>query len=68
MIYIHQDKQTNVLTPYGSIKALSNSTGIKKDNLYTQFGRNGKKEFETDSYRIVKTEVIRSSKHYNTIK
>lgn len=61
-MYIHLNKETNKITPYGSIEALSAYTGIKKDNLYTHFGRKGNTEFENDSYKIVKADVVRSSK------
>ena len=61
MSYIHLDKQTNELLCFGSITALCKYTGIKPDNLYTNFNRKGLKEFENDLYRIVKTEIIRSS-------
>ncbi len=62
MTYIHLKKKTNKITSYGSIQALSSHENIKKDNLYTHFGRKGNTEFENDKYRIVKTEIIRSSK------
>ena len=62
MAYIHLNKETNKITPYGSIQALSGQENIKKDNLYTHFGRKGNAEFENDKYRIVKAEIIRSSK------
>jgi len=61
-MYIHLNKETKKITPFGSIEVLSKVTGIKKDNLYTHFGRKGNTEFENDSYRIVKAAVIRSSK------
>ena len=62
MAYIHHNKETNKITPYGSIQALSGHENIKKDNLYTHFGRKGNTEFENDKYRIVKAKIIRSSK------
>jgi hypothetical protein len=37
-------------------------TGLKKDRLYTIFGRKKLNEFETDNYRIIKTELQRSKK------
>lgn len=61
-MYIHLNKETNKITSFGSIEVLSKVTGIKKDNLYTHFGRKGNTEFENDLYRIVKTDVVRSSK------
>lgn len=60
MAYIYLNKQTNELRCFGSITALSKTTGIKPDNLYHNFSRKGLKEFETDLYRIVKTEIERS--------
>jgi len=62
MAYIYLNKETNKITPYGSIQALSGHENIKKDNLYTHFGRKANAEFENDKYRIVKAEIIRSSK------
>lgn len=60
MPYIHHNKLTNQLRVFGSITALSKATGIKPDNLYTNFNRKALKEFENDSYRIVKTKLERS--------
>jgi len=60
MAYIYLNKENNNLRCFGSITALSKATGIKPDNLYTNFNRKGLSEFENDSYRIVKVEVERS--------
>ena len=60
MAYIYLNKLTNKLRCFGSITALSKATGIKPDNLYTCFGRNNLKEYENDSYRIVKTKIERA--------
>jgi hypothetical protein len=60
MSYIHLNKETNEILCFGSITALCKYTGIKPDNLYTNFNRKGLNEFENKSYRIVKTEIIRS--------
>lgn len=60
MAYIYLNKKNNNLRCFGSITALSKATGIKPDNLYTNFKRKGLSEFENDSYRIVKVEVERS--------
>jgi hypothetical protein len=62
MVYIFINKETNKITPYGSIQALSGHENIKKDNLYTHFGRKGNTQFENDKYIIAKAEIIRSSK------
>ena len=62
MVYVFINKESNKITPYGSIQALSGQENIKKDNLYTHFGRKGNTEYENNSYRIVKAEIIRSSK------
>ena len=59
MSYIYHNKETNNLLCFGSITALCKYTGIKPDNLYTNFNRKGLNEFENDSYRIVKTEIKR---------
>jgi len=60
MAYIYLNKQTNEARVFGSITSLSNATGIKPDNLYTQFSRKGLKEYENDSYRIIKTKIERA--------
>lgn len=60
MAYIYLNKITSELRCFGSIISLSKATGIKPDNLYTNFSRNKLKEFENESYRIVKVEIERS--------
>lgn len=60
MAYIYLNKITNKLRCFGGITALSKATGVKPDNLYTNFSRKGLKEFENDKYRIVKTKIERS--------
>lgn len=62
MVYIYINKETNKITPYGSIQELSSHENIKKDNLYTHFGRKGNTEYENNEHRIVKANIIRSSK------
>lgn len=57
MPYIYLNKETNEARIFGSIAGLSQSTGIKPDNLYTNFSRKKVKEFENDFYRIVKTKI-----------
>lgn len=59
MAYWYLNKLTGEARIFGGITALSKATGIKPDNLYSNFGRNNKTEFENDGYRIVKTEVER---------
>mgnify|MGYP003653440567 CR=1 FL=1 len=60
MAYIYINKKTKEALIFGSITSLSNATGIKPDNLYTVFSRNKLKEYENDSYRIVKTKIERA--------
>lgn len=62
MAYIYLNKQTNELRCFGGITALCKATGIKPDNLYHNFSRKGLKDFENDSYRIVKVEIERGGK------
>jgi hypothetical protein len=58
---LHTFKQRNKRTLMFWLNySLSNATGIKPDNLYTNFNRKGLNEFENDNYRIVKTDIIRS--------
>lgn len=60
MAYIYQNKVTNELRLFGSVKSLSEATGIKPDNLYHNFGRKGLNMFETNLYKIVKTKIERA--------
>ena len=60
MAYIYLNKITSELMCFGNIISLSKATGIKPDNLYTNFSRNKIKEFENESYKIVKVEIERS--------
>lgn len=62
MPYIYIDKQTNDALLYGSIKSLSDHTGMKTDNLYTCFSRNKKTEFENNDCRILKRSVITAAR------
>ena len=40
------DKQTNTPGIFGSIKAICNHTDLKRDSLYTVFGRKKSTEYE----------------------
>ena len=60
MAYIYLNKETKKARIFGSIKSLSNATGIKPDNLYTIFSRNKAKEHESSEYRIVKAKIERA--------
>jgi len=60
MTYIYHNKETNKLRNFGSIKALSKTLNIPIDNLYTIFSRKRLKEYENDSYRIVKAKIERA--------
>jgi len=62
MAYWYLDKKTKEARIFGGITALCKATRIKPDNLYTNFNRNEKKEFENNDYRIVKTDVERGGK------
>lgn len=63
MAYIYLNKETNQLRCFGSVSALCEATGIKPDNLYRVFSRNKEKEFENESYRIVKVDIERGGKN-----
>ena len=54
------DKQTNTPEIFGSIQAICNHSDLKRDNLYTIFGRKQLSEFENEKYRIVKTIITRA--------
>lgn len=62
MAYIYLNKQTKEARIFGSITSLCNQTGIKPDNLYTQFSRNKLKEYENKQYRVVKAKIERNNK------
>lgn len=44
----------------GSIKAVSQVTGIPIDTLYYNISRKKKKRFTNDNFIIIKTDVIRA--------
>lgn len=54
------NKETNTPEIYGSISAICAKTDINENELYYQFSRLKKSEFENDKYRIVKCKVIRA--------
>lgn len=62
MAYWYLNKQTNKAEIFGSITALCKYTGLKKDNLYTKFGREGHLVFENDIHWIRKLEIKRGGK------
>lgn len=53
------NKETNTAAIFGSISAISTKVDINKNELYYQFSRLKKSEFENEEYRIVKCDVIR---------
>jgi len=53
------NKETNTPAIYGSVSAICAKTDINKNELYYQFSRLKKSEFENEKYRIVKCKVIR---------
>jgi len=54
------DKETNIPAIYGSISAICAKTELQENELYYQFSRLKKSEFENEKYRIAKCEVIRA--------
>ena len=54
------DKETNTPEIFGSVSAICAKTDINENELYYQFSRLKKKEFENDKYRIVKCKVVRA--------
>jgi len=63
MIYIYLDKETNTAEAYGSLVALCKAKGMRIDKFYSHFGRVPKEmEYENLIYKIVKTEINRSTK------
>ena len=61
--YIHLDKKTNDIQAFGSIRKLSEVTNINEDSLYYVFSKQALKELETDNFRIVKREILKSSRN-----
>lgn len=59
MAYIYLNKKTQEKRVFGSIKALSDATGIKIDNLYRVFSRNKETEHKRGDFTIIKTEIER---------
>ena len=59
-MFLLLDKQTNTPAVFGSIKAICNHTDLKRDNLYTVFGRKKLTEFENERYRIAKIDIKRA--------
>ena len=62
MAYIYINKETGEARIFGGITALCKAIGLKPDNFYTHFGRKRLKEFENESYRIIKTAIERGGK------
>jgi len=60
MPYIYINKETKEARIFGSITSLCNVTGLKPDNLYTNFNRKGNTEYENDDLRIIKAKIERS--------
>ena len=59
-VYIHQDKETEEIKAFGSIVALCDTLGLKKDRFYSHFGRGSEKNiYETKAFGVIKLEVIR---------
>ena len=54
------DKETNTPEIYGSVSAICAKTDINENELYYQFSRLKKSEFENDKYRIAKCKVVRA--------
>ena len=61
--YIHLDKKTNDIQAFGSIRKLADVTKISEDSLYYVFSKQALKELETDNFRIVKREILKSSRN-----
>ena len=53
-------KKSNTPAIYGSIAVMSKHIGISANTLYNYFSRENKQEFENESIRIVKLDVVRS--------
>lgn len=60
MIYIYIDKQTRAVLAFGSLVALCDATGLKKDRFYTHFGRKKNTSFDHPDFQIFKTDIKRS--------
>ena len=60
MAYWILNKKNNTPAISGSIKTLSEFTGIKLNFLYEVFSRGKLNEFENEKWRIFKTQIIKS--------
>jgi hypothetical protein len=54
------DKETNIAKIFGSVSAICAKTELQENELYYQFSRLKKSEFENEKYRIVKCKVVRA--------
>ena len=62
MVFIYTNKLTGKQWAFGSLAAFSQNTGFKVQRFYTHFGRKKKTEYESEMFKLVKTEIIRSTK------
>ena len=60
------NKETNTPDIFGSVSAICAKTEFEENELYYQFSRLKKKEFENEKYRIVKCKVIRALRSKTT--
>lgn len=60
MPYIHINKETNEISLYSSVPAISDhEPNINIDDLYYRFSRQKLTEWETTEYKVLKVEMMR---------
>lgn len=59
-MFWYLNKQTNAAKIFGSVAAIVKHTDLKPDNLYRVFSRLKQSEYDSEHFRIVKTDVKRS--------
>lgn len=61
-MYIFHNKTTNELIPFSNLPAISQNSTLNLDTLKYHFYRKKSKEWETDNFRIVRTDLIKSKR------
>lgn len=61
-MYIVKNKESGTTEIIGSVAAMAKHTGLKPSQLYQQFSRNKKTEFDAVNWSIEKKTIIKSKR------